>query len=55
MRVIIRAPRPGDAPGLARAARDLGAQYARLEPERFHVPDEPAQIEWLRQAIEAPR
>jgi GNAT superfamily N-acetyltransferase len=37
--VVIRSPRPEDGPGLVRAAADLAAQYAELEPERFAVPD----------------
>jgi GNAT superfamily N-acetyltransferase len=32
----------------------MGEQYARSEPERFHVPDEEAQIAWFRQAIAKP-
>jgi GNAT superfamily N-acetyltransferase len=38
--VVIRPPTPGDAEGLARAARDLAEQYAVSEPERFQIPDE---------------
>ena len=38
MGVVVRAARPGDGEGLARATRDLAEQYVQLDPERFHDP-----------------
>jgi GNAT superfamily N-acetyltransferase len=52
--VVVRPARPDDAAGIARAARDLGGQYAALEPERFHVPERQAQLDWLTAMLESP-
>jgi GNAT superfamily N-acetyltransferase len=49
--IVIRTPKAEDAEGLARAARDLGEQYARLEPERFQVPERDAQVTWYRETL----
>ncbi len=38
MGVAIRAARPGDGAGLARAALDFSAYYVELDPERFKQP-----------------
>ncbi len=38
MSVVIRAARPGDGAGLARAAVDFAAYYVELDPERFKQP-----------------
>ncbi len=54
MDVRIRPPRAEDADGLARAARDLGAQYAELEPERFHVPEHDALVARFHEALARP-
>ena len=54
MDVRIRPPRVDDADGLAQAARDLGAQYAELEPERFHVPEHEALVARFREALARP-
>jgi GNAT superfamily N-acetyltransferase len=48
---VIREPRPEDAAGLAKAARDLGEQYGRLEPDRFQLPDSAALVQWLESAL----
>jgi GNAT superfamily N-acetyltransferase len=53
--VSIRLPKPEDAEGLARAARDLAAQYAEQEPERFRVPDLNEQRGWLDNALRKPQ
>jgi GNAT superfamily N-acetyltransferase len=37
--IIVRAPRPGDGPQLARAWLDAGRYYAALAPETFQEPD----------------
>ncbi len=50
----MRPPKPEDAEGLARAARDLAEQYAAREPDRFHVPDSEAQVAWLRRVLQTP-
>jgi GNAT superfamily N-acetyltransferase len=50
----VRPPRVEDADGLARAALDLAAQYADVEPERFHVPDFDHSVGWLQAAIRKP-
>lgn len=52
--VVIRPPKPEDAEGLARAARDLAEQYAAREPERFQVPDSDAQVAALTAELERP-
>ena len=54
MDVVIRPPKPEDAEGLARAARDLAEQYAAREPERFRVPDPAAQVAELTAELERP-
>jgi GNAT superfamily N-acetyltransferase len=54
MDVVIRLPKPGDAEGLARAARDLAEQYAAREPERFQVPDTKAQVAAFTRMLDAP-
>jgi GNAT superfamily N-acetyltransferase len=54
MQVVLRPPRLKDAEGLARASHDLAAQYAGVEPERFHVPDFERTVEWLKDAIQKP-
>lgn len=54
MDVVIRPPRPEDAEGLARAARDLAEQYAAREPDRFRVPDPAAQVAELTAELERP-
>jgi len=54
MDVVIRAPKTQDAEGLARAARDMGEQYAVSEPDRFHVPEAQAQVEWYRDLLREP-
>jgi GNAT superfamily N-acetyltransferase len=54
MDVVIRPPKPEEAEGLARAARDLAEQYAAREPERFRVPDRPAQVAALRAELVRP-
>jgi GNAT superfamily N-acetyltransferase len=53
--VVIRPPRAEDGPGLVRAAADLAAQYAELEPERFAVPDEAAQLAHFHEEVAQPR
>jgi GNAT superfamily N-acetyltransferase len=53
--VVIRSPERKDAAGLARAARDLAQQYGELEPDRFRVPDEAAQLAWYGEALQRPR
>jgi GNAT superfamily N-acetyltransferase len=53
MDVVIRPPKPEDAEGLARAARDLAEQYAAREPERFQVPDSVAQVAALTIELES--
>jgi GNAT superfamily N-acetyltransferase len=50
--IVIRPPKAEDVEGLARAARDLGEQYARLEPERFQVPQRDAQVAWYRETLQ---
>jgi GNAT superfamily N-acetyltransferase len=52
--IVIRPPKPGDAEGLALAARDLAEQYAAQEPERFQVPDRGAQVAALRTVLQTP-
>ena len=52
--VVIRPPKPEDAEGLARAARDLAEQYAAGEPERFQIPDPAAQVAALTAELEKP-
>jgi GNAT superfamily N-acetyltransferase len=52
--VLIRPPRPEDAAGLVRAARDLAAQYAELEPERFAVPDVDASMAHFEEVLSRP-
>jgi GNAT superfamily N-acetyltransferase len=52
--VVVRPPKREDAAGLARAARDLAQQYAELEPDRFRVPDEAAQLAWYEGALQRP-
>jgi GNAT superfamily N-acetyltransferase len=54
MDVLVRAPKIEDAEGLAKAARDMGEQYAAYEPERFHVPDARTQVEWFREVLRKP-
>src|SRR5579859_7576459 len=54
MDVLIRPPRREDADGLARAARDLGAQYAELEPDRFQVPEYAALVARFHEALAQP-
>lgn len=54
MDIVIRPPKPGDAEGLALAARDLAEQYAAREPERFQVPGRGAQVAALRTMLRAP-
>src|SRR5262245_59012451 len=54
MDVLVRPARLEDAEGLARAARDLGEQYAALEPDRFHIPERRAPVAWLRRMLAAP-
>jgi GNAT superfamily N-acetyltransferase len=49
--LVIREARPEDAAGLAKAARDLGEQYAELEPDRFRIPDSDALVRWLESAL----
>jgi len=54
--VLLRPPRAEDADGLALAARDLAEQYAKLEPDRFQVPERDAQVTHLREVLaRAPR
>ena len=36
------------------AARDLGEQYGRLEPDRFQVPERAALLQWLVTTLAAP-
>ncbi|HEX6788766.1 MAG TPA: GNAT family N-acetyltransferase [Gaiellaceae bacterium] len=55
MQVVVRPPKIEDAEGLAHASQDLAAQYAEVEPERFHVPAFEQTVAWLRSAIEKPR
>jgi GNAT superfamily N-acetyltransferase len=52
--IVIRPPKPGDAEGLALAARDLAEQYAAPEPERFQVPDRRLQVAALRTMLQTP-
>src|ERR1700748_50705 len=54
MQLVLRAPRLGDAEGLARAAQDLAARHTEVEPERFHVPEFEQTVGWLRGAIHEP-
>ena len=54
MDVLIRPPRVEDADGLARAARDLGAQYAELEPDRFQVPEHDALVARFHEVLGRP-
>lgn len=54
MDVVIRPPRPEDAAGLVRAARDLAAQYAELEPERFAIPDFDVSLAHFEDALARP-
>src|ERR671937_39723 len=54
MKVVIRPPKPGDAAGLAIAARDLAEQYSELEPDRFHVPESGEQIASYQEALRKP-
>jgi GNAT superfamily N-acetyltransferase len=54
MDVVIRQPRLEDGPGLVRAARDLAAQYADLEPERFAVPDLYASLAYFEEELARP-
>jgi GNAT superfamily N-acetyltransferase len=54
MRVVVRPPKDEDADGLARAARDMGEQYAKPEPERFRVPEVEPQVEWYRSVLQKP-
>lgn len=54
MDVVIRPPKPEDADGLARAARDLAEQYAARDPERFQIPDLAAQVAALTAELERP-
>lgn len=54
MELVIRPPRPDDAPGLVRAAADLAAQYAELEPERFAVPDRAASLAHFEESLARP-
>ena len=54
MRVLIRPPRGDDAPGLVRAAGDLAARYAELEPERFAVPDVDASVAYFEEVLARP-
>src|SRR3954464_8843499 len=54
MDVVIRAPKMEDAEGLAQAARDMGEPYAGYEPDRFHVPEAQAQVEWFREVLRKP-
>ena len=51
---MIRAARRRCRGGLARAARDLGAQYAQRELDRFHVPDARTQVDWFREVLARP-
>jgi GNAT superfamily N-acetyltransferase len=44
--VIIREPRAGDGPALARMHRVSSAHYAELAPDLFRVPDEEGQAEF---------
>jgi GNAT superfamily N-acetyltransferase len=54
--VLLRPPRTEDADGLALAARDLAEQYAKIEPDRFQVPERDAQVTHLREVLaRAPR
>jgi GNAT superfamily N-acetyltransferase len=52
--VLIRSPRPEDAAGLVRAAGDLAAKYAELEPERFAVPDVDASLAHFKEVLARP-
>jgi GNAT superfamily N-acetyltransferase len=54
MDVVIRVPKMEDAEGLAQAARDMGEQYAAYEPDRFHVPEAQAQVEWFHEVLRKP-
>jgi GNAT superfamily N-acetyltransferase len=54
VRVVVRPPQPGDAEGLALAARDLAEQYAELEPDRFRIPANDAQVAWFERALRRP-
>src|SRR5919202_6557008 len=54
MDVVVRPPKPEDAEGLARAARDLAEQYAALEPARFRIPEREAQLVSLRTELQTP-
>lgn len=55
MDVVIRPHRPEDAAGLVRAASDLASQYARLEPERFAVPDVAASLLYFEEVLNRPQ
>ena len=46
--VILRAPRAGDGDGLARSWLDAGADYAKLNPDLFQIP----QADGLAQQLE---
>lgn len=54
MDVVIRPPRPEDGEGLVRAACDLAAQYAALEPDRFAVPDAAASLAHFDEVLARP-
>jgi hypothetical protein len=54
MDVVIRPPTPEDAEGLAKASRDLGEQYRKLEPHRFQVPERAALLQWLAETLTEP-
>jgi GNAT superfamily N-acetyltransferase len=54
MDVVIRPPRPEDAEGLAKAARDLAEQYEKREPDRFTVPDRVGLVERLTRLLAEP-
>lgn len=55
MSVEIRAPRPGDGPGLARVWLDNARYYAALFPEDFRVPDENGLVDWFEASLARPR
>lgn len=52
--VVVRRARREDAAGLAKAARDLGEQYSKLEPDRFRIPEQETLTRWLAQALAKP-
>jgi GNAT superfamily N-acetyltransferase len=54
MDVVIRPPTPEDADGLAKASRDLGEQYRKLEPHRFQVPERAALLQCLAETLTEP-